>query len=138
MNCHIFLNNNIPKNCICTKDYSEGKLSSFNALKSQDPDRLHPRLLKRNSVIKSNHLIKSIEDNKLPEIWEKANVTVIFKSGSKSEAYNYCPISLTSVPGKIMEKLVRDELVNHITVINLFSDEQHGFISRRSCINHSY
>ena len=35
-----------------------------------------------------------------------------------------------------MEKLVRDELVNHMTAntINLFSDTQHGFISGGSCI----
>ena len=37
------------------------------------------------------------------------------------------------MPGKIMGNLVKDELVNHMTANNLFSDTQHGFISGRSC-----
>ena len=44
------------------------------------------------------------------------------------------PISLTSVPGKIMEQLIRDKLVDHMTSNNLFNNTQHGFVSGRSCI----
>ena len=40
---------------------------------------------------------------------------------------------MTSVPGKILEKLIRDEIVDHMTKNNLFSSEQHGFISGKSC-----
>ena len=32
-----------------------------------------------------------------------------------------------------MEKLIRDENVNHMEFNNLFTEEQHGFISGRSC-----
>ena len=77
---------------------------------------------------------KSIQEAKVPEIWKTAHVTAIFKSGSRSKAENYRPLSLTSVPGKILERLIRDEKVNHMQLKNLFfSKSQHWFISGRSC-----
>ena len=33
-----------------------------------------------------------------------------------------------------MERLVRNAIVEHMTVNNLFSDSQHGFIKGKSCI----
>ena len=65
---------------------------------------------------------------------EKANVTAIFKKGEKSKAENYRPISLTSVPGKLMERLVRNAIVEHMTTNNLFSESQHGFLKGKSCV----
>ena len=63
---------------------------------------------------------KSIQEAKVPEIWKTAHVTAIFKSGSRSKAENYRPLSLTSVPGKIVERLIRDEKVNHMQLNNFF------------------
>ena len=60
-------------------------------------------------------------------------MTAIFKSGSKSKSENYRPISLTSVPGKIMERLIRDKIVDHMKQNQLFSKSQHGFLAGRSC-----
>ena len=51
----------------------------------------------------------------------------------KTKAENYRPISLTSVPGKLLERLIRDEIVKHIEVNNLFSAAQHGFVTGKSC-----
>ena len=106
--------------------------------KSQGADKLHQHLLKslKDHLCYTLEMIyrKSLEEHKPPSIWKKANVTAIFKSGSTSEACNYRPISLTSVPDKIMEKLIRDKLVDHMTSNNLFINTQHDFISGRSCI----
>lgn len=50
------------------------------------------------------------------------------------KAENYRPISLTSALGKIMERFIRDQIVEHMTENNnFFSSEQHGFISGKSC-----
>ena len=65
---------------------------------------------------------------------EKANVTAIFKKGEKSKAENYRPISLTSVSGKLMERLVRNTIVEHMTSNNLFSESQHSFLKGKSCV----
>ena len=67
-------------------------------------------------------------------IWKKANVTAIFKKGEKSKADKYRPISLPSVPGKLMERLVRNAIVEHMTTNNLFSESQHGFLKGKSCV----
>ena len=95
--------------------------------KSQGPENIHPMLIKKckNSLL-----------SPLKLIFEKINprskhVTTIFKSGSKSRSENYRPISLTSVPGKIIERLIRDEIVNHMKQNQLFSKSQHGFLAGR-------
>ena len=74
---------------------------------------------------------------KIPEIlvWKTAHVSAIFKSGTKSKSKSYRPISLTSVPGKILERLIRDKIVEHMTANNLFAKSQHGFRLGKSCLN---
>ena len=104
--------------------------------KSQGP--MHPMLLKecKKALLPPLKCIfeKSLEERKIPEIWKSAHVTAIFKSGSKSKPENYRPISLTSVPGKLLERIIRDEIVNHMTDNNLFAKSQHGFLAGKSCV----
>ena len=57
----------------------------------------------------------------------------IHKNGKRTKAENYRQISWTSVPGKILEKLICDDIVDHMTKYNLFSSEQHKFIRGKSC-----
>ena len=61
-----------------------------------------------------------------------ATFTGLFKKGDKSDPGNYRPVSLTSVICKLMEKLVREIIVNYMIKIVLFSNKQFGFISGRS------
>ena len=42
---------------------------------------------------------------------EKSKISAIFKKGNKSLASNYRPVSLTSIISKILEKLVRDQII---------------------------
>ena len=107
------------------------------ASKSQGPDQIHPKLIKecKDLLLEPLETIfqKSVGTSQIPNIWKEGNITAIFKSGTKTKAENYRPISLTSVPGKLLEKLVRDEIVSHMETNNLFSTAQHGFIKGRSC-----
>ena len=57
----------------------------------------------------------------------------LFKKGSRDNPGNYRPINLTCIPCKLMEKLVRDAIVSHMTMNKMFSDSQYGFRSLRSC-----
>ena len=43
-------------------------------------------------------------------------------------------MSLTSVPGKVMEKVVREIMENHLTKHHLITQQQHGFERRKSCL----
>ena len=61
---------------------------------------------------------KSLEEGKIPHIWKVGHISAINKNGTRTKAENYRPINLTSVPGKILEKLIRNEIVDHMTKNN--------------------
>ena len=60
-------------------------------------------------------------------------MTAIFKKGRRKLPKNYRPICLTSVPGKLLERIIRDQIVDHMTTNNLFANCQNGFIIGKSC-----
>ena len=61
-------------------------------------------------------------------------MTPIFKKGSKKLASNYRPISLTSQVCKIMEKLIKGRIIDHLNANSLSNDSQHGFTAGRPCL----
>ncbi|CAM5134540.1 unnamed protein product [Natator depressus] len=56
----------------------------------------------------------------------------VFKKGSRGDPGNYRPVSLTSVPGKLVVTIVKDKIVRHIDEHNLLGNSQHGFCKRKS------
>ena len=70
----------------------------------------------------------------IPPDWKTANVTPIFKSGSKGCPANYRPVSLTSLVCKIMESIVRDGMVEYLATHAMLRLSQHGFSRKRSTL----
>lgn len=116
----------------------EKKLKELNANKAQGPDLIPPRVLKELSkelsIPLSKLYNKSIETGKIPGDWKSAEVTAIFKKGTRSEPGNYRPVSLTCIACKVLESCVRDAIVSHFTENKLYADCQHGFRKKRSCV----
>ena len=59
-------------------------------------------------------------------------VTPLFKKGHSTDVSNYRPISLTSMCCKIMESVIKDDILDHLLSNGLISRHQHGFLARRS------
>jgi Reverse transcriptase (RNA-dependent DNA polymerase) len=76
---------------------------------------------------------KSLAQGKVPEEWKLANVVPIYKKGSKAVAGNYRPISLTCICCKVMESILKEDIVQHLKRNNIISKSQHGFTRGRSC-----
>ena len=93
-------------------------LASLKPSKSQRPVLFHPKFQKETkyNITKPLKTIfqKSMDESILPSIWKKVNISAIVKKGERNKTTeNYRPISLTSVPCKLMEKLVRNITVRH-------------------------
>jgi ribonuclease P/MRP protein subunit RPP40 len=78
---------------------------------------------------------QSLESGQVPADWRCANVTPIFKKGAKSSPGNYRPVSLTSVVCKLMERLIKDAIMEHVMTNGLLRQTQHGFIPKKSCLS---
>ena len=77
---------------------------------------------------------KSCLSGEVPDDWRKDPITPIYKKGSKEDPGNYRPVSLTSVPGKIMEQILLDDMLDHMRNERVIRDSQHGFTRGRSCL----
>ena len=70
----------------------------------------------------------------VPEDWRITHVMAIFKKGRRGDPGNYRPVSLMSVPGKMVESLIQDKILKHIEEQALLRENQHGFCKGKSCL----
>ena len=62
------------------------------------------------------------------------NVIPIFKKGWKDDPGSYRPISLTSLSGKVMERIILGTIMDQLKVNQGIKPSQHGFMNGRSCL----
>ena len=114
------------------------KIDQLKCSNSAGTDTYSTRILKeiKHGVAEPLAIIfnKSLRSGDIPRDWKDSNITPIYKKGNKSECGNYRPVSLTSVPCKIMESLIKDKLVDHLQRNHLIKSSQHGFMKRKSCV----
>ena len=122
---------NFPKEAVLVK------IKALKADSASGPDKLRPRVLQAVADILCCPLsiifVRSLEEGEVPDDWRMANVTSIFKAGSKMSPGNYRPVSLTSIVCKIMESIIRDNMVAHLIANELLHASQHGFMNSKSC-----
>ena len=124
-------------NILFTPDMVAKKIMKLKISSSAGPDGISSRFLNDNvssmAVPLALIFTKSIQSGIVPNDWRTGNVTPIFKKGSKSDPGNYRPVSLTSIPCKLMESIMRDDIVDHLVTQQLIKTSQHGFMAHRSC-----
>ena len=122
---------------IVTEQMVRDRLKEQKPGKSAGPDGIHSRVVveTQEQLVGPLTIIfnKSLSEGVVPDSWKEAEVVPIFKKGKRDDPGNYRPVSLTSVCGKIMEKIVRKEIVDHSERNEVISDVQHGFVQGKSC-----
>ena len=69
---------------------------------------------------------KLLEEGQLPSSWKDATVSLIFKKGCRSLPLNYRPVILSSIVCNMLECIIKDSMMKHFTINNLFAVNQHG------------
>jgi hypothetical protein len=114
-------------------------IQSLSGSSCPGPDGLPVKLFKRcvESLLTPLRLLfsGSLSSGYIPPELKEAVIVPIYKGGGKEKPANYRPVSLTSNFIKILEKLVKSELVDYLENNNLFNESQHGFRSGRSCLS---
>jgi len=112
-------------------------LSNLDAHKSMGPNGMHPRVLRELADVIAETLSIIFErpwrTREVPEDWRKANVIPIFKKDKKEDPGNYRLVSLTSLPGKMMEQLILEVINKQVEEKKVISS-QHGFTKGKSCL----
>ena len=103
------------------------------------PDGFNAKFLKqcKNELAEPLKLIakKSLASGVIPPTLKEGIVTPIHKGGNKGLAKNYRPVVLTSHIIKIIERVVRKQLIEHLEKTEAFNEGQHGFRKGRSCLS---
>ena len=111
-------------------------LSQLDEKKALGLDRVPCKLLKLASSIIGPSLTEifnsCIDTGTFPDEWKIAKVTPIFKKGSKSDLNNYRPISVLLIVSKLFEKIIYQQLYEHLDKNKLFNIYQSGFRSLHS------
>ena len=114
------------------------KMRDMKENKSPGVDGIPPKLLleivEQISIPLATVFNLSIEEGVVPLEWKEANIIPLFKKGSRSKSEIYRPVSLTSVVCKLLERLIKDHLVDFLVKNNLINPSQHGFLKARSCL----
>ena len=112
------------------------KIKKMKDNKSPRVDGIPPKLLKeiveQISTPHAKCFNLSLEKGIVPSEWKEANITPLFKKGSRKKPENYRPVSLTSVICKLLETLIRDHMLEFLVKHKLINPSQHGFLKAKS------
>ncbi|KAJ7400347.1 rna-directed dna polymerase from mobile element jockey-like [Pitangus sulphuratus] len=113
-------------------------LLQLDPYKSMWPDGIRPRILNLLDNVTAKPLLMIFErfweSRQVPADWKVANVASIFKKGKKEDLRNYSSVSLTSVPGKIMQKIILGGTEKYLEDNTVIGHSQHGFMRGKSCL----
>ena len=76
----------------------------------------------------------SLQEEEVPSEWKEANIIPLLKNGSRNKSVNYRRVCLTSVICKLLETIIRDDIMDFLIKHKLINPSQHGFLKAKSCL----
>ena len=114
----------------------EGKDLYVKSEESCGPEDVSARLLKYAGMSIAPSLTSlfehSVEACKPPDQWKIARVSAAFKKGREEDRTCYRPLSMLSIPSKLMESCVASNITNHVVTQNLLDDKQWAYRKGKS------
>lgn len=101
-------------------------LNKQNATKSSGSDSIHPRLLKET--------VDTFSECVVPTAWKMVNISPIYKNGGKWKLGSYRPVSFTAICCKLLESIIRQNLVEHMTSKDLLMKHQHDVMHHTATV----
>ena len=133
----------LTDNRLSLASFSHDKIAKV--IQNLDPNKAHGhdnisiRMVKicGPSIYKPLEIIfnQCLETGVFPSEWKKGNIVPIHKKGDKQMLQNYRPVSLLPICGKILERLMFNEMFEFFIENKLISSSQSGFKPGDSCIN---
>ena len=109
------------------------KIRDMKDNKSPGVDGIPPKLLleivEQISIPLATVFNLSLEEGIVPLEWKEANIIPLFKKGSRNKSENYRPVSLTLMICKLLERLIKDHLVDFLVKNKLINPSQRVFKS---------
>ena len=107
-------------------------LEGLDVFKSVGPDALHPRVLRELAEVIAGPLAWLYESlwcsGQVSDDWKIANVVPIFKKRKREDPGNYRSVSLTSILGKLFEKILKEHICDGPASGMMLKSNQHGFV----------
>jgi len=123
---------------IFTKENVVEQLKRLKTDNSPGIDELPPKFLhevrEEIGAVSAQIFNKLMQTGDVPQEWRDALIVPLFKKGNRSDPCNYRPVSLTSVVCKVMERIVKDNVVELLNEYKVIKGSQHGFTRGRSCL----
>lgn len=117
---------------ICTNRDQVQKI--FGSIKKQNTsgeDNISLRILKKlpgNAIdVLASSINKSFETGVFPSCLKSAIVIPVFKGGNSTDPSNFRPISLLSILSKVIEKIVKEQLLSYLNTYGIINKNQFGF-----------
>ena len=114
------------------------KIQKLRLYKACGPDNIHVNVLKNVTAVAvplSMIFNRSVYSGVIPQDWRDGNINPLHKKGSRKQCNNYRPVTLTSQIVKLLERLLLDQISNHLNKNNVISCDQRGFQSGWTGLN---
>ena len=81
----------------------------------ETPPKLLMETVEQISILLARVFNLSLKEGVVPFEWKEANIISLFKKGSRNKSENRRPASLTSVICKLLERLIKDHMVDSLS-----------------------